>query len=144
MILDVALSHFELFIRHVDADNMPRLTDQAGNDIAIAPGAAAKVEHAEARHGLGQNQTAAVIAGEHLVMDIGQDRLGIIRHRIRRAAGIGLQILALAEGFAIIITHRGLNIRIEMVICHGIVLSLSKIVRPLVPAITQRRQSNFL
>jgi len=101
----MAPRHLQLRRRHINTHHLAMLPNQRRQRIDIAARTAAEVEDARAFQRLRRNQPAAVIAGQHLVMDLGQHRLHMVRYIVRRAAGIGLEVAAALQHLAVISLH---------------------------------------
>lgn len=78
---------------------------QLSQHIHVAPRAAAQVQHAAALEQRRAHQATAVVARQHLGMDLRQQRLEPCRHLARIAAGGGAQVGAALQLFAVVVLH---------------------------------------
>mmetsp|Transcript_134688 Transcript_134688/g.200438 ORF Transcript_134688/g.200438 Transcript_134688/m.200438 type:complete len:298 (-) Transcript_134688:261-1154(-) len=81
--------HGELFFRHVHADDFSGRTDQLTGDVDVTPGAASQIQHVAPLEGvLRKTQSAAVVLGDDLGVDVVDCGLNVIGGRARGAAGV--------------------------------------------------------
>ena len=102
--VSVALGHVELFLGHIDAEDVAVGADQARGEVDIASAAAAEVKHRAALEGQGNGRAAAVEAVEDLVVDLGEYLSDVARLCLDSAAGVGLEVLAILKHFAVVFT----------------------------------------
>ncbi len=101
--INVSACNFKLFIRHIDADNEPILSDEAGGDIDIPARPAAEVENRRSLQKRGEGRAAPVESSQDLIIDQGERCFDGRRERlIGTAAGIGLQVFGTGEDLAVI------------------------------------------
>ncbi len=92
----------ELFLGHVDADHLPLGSDQLRCDVDVPAGAASQIQYGPPLDFVGDAESASVIFGQHVGVDVGYG-LGDMRgRRCRRAAGVGLEVGSSLEGGAVV------------------------------------------
>jgi len=98
--------HGQLFVGHVHAHDLARGAHQLCQCVHIAARATAQVQHAAAFQQGRAHQAAAVVAREHLRVDLGQQGFEPLGHLADVAAGGGLEIGRAAELLAVIVLNQ--------------------------------------
>mmetsp|Transcript_19724 Transcript_19724/g.54859 ORF Transcript_19724/g.54859 Transcript_19724/m.54859 type:complete len:349 (-) Transcript_19724:167-1213(-) len=104
VVILVLARHIELFICHVDADDLALGSDQLRGDVDVAAGTAAQIEHVGAfQVVLWQAETAAVVLRDDLVVDLADGIADVLWWCSGGAAGVGLEVVGSLEFLAVVL-----------------------------------------
>ena len=88
---------------HVDPDDLARLSNEPRQQVDIAPGAAAQVEHPQSLKQIRRHQAAPVVTAADLRVDVREQGPQMRRGGVRGTAGGGAQVRRAAKDLPIVV-----------------------------------------
>ena len=102
----MATCDLELFGCHVDTHNFARVTDERTEGENVSTRTTAQIQYARTVQRFWRNQATAVVAAQHFIMHFRKNCLEPVRHRVRCATRIGLQVSGRLQLLAVVFLDR--------------------------------------